>query len=912
MSAEERRESLLNAPALMFMTAVLLIAFWVLFPRQPAFRDPANLSAKDALSVAYLRVLVQSDPGNAPLRLSFVQLLTEAGMLDEAATAIEPLQNAPEFALTYEIRLADLRLALQQLYRRPESRVEESLRARIAELVPSLLRIARNDRELNQVVASAEQFGEPALLAETFEHLVAQKNEARDKKLRWLVFAGRQRMAANQPRLGARNFLKAFAMEQSGREKLELAKSSLRAYLQAGFDQEAQKEEALKGALQVHENVAADAELLLLEADIAQPLADHAHALAWLEEASQRLLGDQMLAERIVRLQISMGLLADSLSRVAQLRPGLVPGSDRHRLLAQIHDWNGQPDEALELWLSFARAKADPEAETRAFALARAKPDNRALVQLLESVMIRRTLTQAEADSYVKAALTIAPPGHAEQQLRQHAERFDNPAATMKALADVLILQGKPGAVLALREDLPEAENIQQRIDLARLYDEAGNAQKSFDLLLQDSGSPGQRHTEEYWLLLAKVSSRLGQDSYARRAYEKMLALRPGDVEILENLQRLAVRHRDEKESERLARYGWDRLGRVEDLQRLMQFSWKREDWAELDKWLALTDEMQSSKPSLVEQADTYWYFRAMRSMASGKREAAEQALRHVLQVRGPDPEITEAMIWLLLSGKKVDHAFLDAIVQPFRPQSGGRPALSPHLTEALAAAEQTLGKPLQAAEWYQQSLAARPRDFLWTLTLADNMEWAGCPSSANHVRFIALKLFASPNFKQAEVQHPLRLAEYFSGRRDVLAQRGTWVEPENGKWLSLRRNWNLSGNLDNADYFSLQRQTERLSSPAWQKFAGAAGGKNQAAAALQLKAISAYLEGQPDKKQKQTPEILPLSLDDVDREQRWLAGKSLASPGDLHAEADVCRQTLAKIRGSQQVFSAGEEQPAL
>src|SRR6185312_12823456 len=130
----------------------------------------------------------------------------------------------------------------------------------------------------------------------------------------------------------------------------------------------------------------------------------------------------------------------------------------------------------------------------------------------------------------------------------------------------------------------------------------------------------------------------------ARRAYEKMLALRPGDVEILENLQRLAVRHRDEKESERLARYGWDRLGRIEDLQRLMQFSWKKEDWPELDKWLALADEVRSSRPSSVEQADTYLYFRAMRSMASGKRETAEQALRHILQFRGPDPEITEAM----------------------------------------------------------------------------------------------------------------------------------------------------------------------------------------------------------------------------------------------------------------------------
>ena len=58
----------------------------------------------------------------------------------------------------------------------------------------------------------------------------------------------------------------------------------------------------------------------------------------------------------------------------------LVPGSDRHRLIARIYDWNAQPDEALALWLSFARQRADEEAETRAFALAQSKPDHAALL----------------------------------------------------------------------------------------------------------------------------------------------------------------------------------------------------------------------------------------------------------------------------------------------------------------------------------------------------------------------------------------------------------------------------------------------------------------------------------------------------------------------------------------------------
>lgn len=909
MRVEAQRESLLNAPALMFMSAVLLIAFWVLFPRQPAFRDPSNLSAKDALSVAYLRVLVQSDPNNAPLRLSFVQLLTDAGILEEADTAIAPLRNAPESRLTYEIRLADLKLSLQQLYRHPPGDVEASLRAHVAALVPSLLRIARNDNELERVVAYAEQFGEPSVLAETFEQLLVLRNETDERKSRWLVFAAKERMAAGQPELAARNLLKAFTFERMASKKMEIAKSCLQAYLQAGIDQE-----ALKAAMLINDSIEGDSGLLTLAANIAEPLADQEHALAWLEEASLFLPNDQALAERIVRLQISMGLLSQSLSRVAQLRANLVVSSDRHRLLAHVYDWNSQPDEALALWLSFARAKADHEAETRAFELSQAKRDNSVVVQLLEAVMARRILTSAEAEAYVKAGLSVAEPAHVEQQLRRHAEHFQNPPATLKALTDVLVLEGKPRAALAIYQEMPDAKSGQQRIDRARLYEEAGNTQKSFELLLQDVDSPLQAQAEEYWLLLAKVSTQLGQDAYASRAYEQALALRPGDAAILENLQRLAARHRDDKKSERLARYGWDRLQRVEDLQRLMRFSWKRQNWQELDHWLSLADEMQSTRPSAMAQAPDYWYFRSVRKIADGERDAARDALRQILRLRGPDPEITEAMIWLLLSDKKTDQASLEALVKPFRNPSGSQPVVSPPLTEALAAAEQVLGNPMQAATWYLRSLTTRPRNFLWTLTLADNLEWAGCLANANHARLMALKLFAARASDQAEVAYPQRLAEYFSGSKDAWAQQGNGQggkdeSEKNGKWQALRERWGFTRTLDNANYFALQRQYKRLLLPTWEKFADMVKHKDQQAAAAKLRIVSDHLQHRAA--EPPPPDMLPLSLDDVDRANRWLAGEAVPAQSDMTAEADICRQTLAKIRELQRA-SVDQEQPAL
>jgi predicted Zn-dependent protease len=907
LSAEIQRESLLNGPALMFMSVVLLIAFWVLFPRQPAFRDPSNLSAKDALSVAYLRVLVQSDPNNAPLRLSLVQVLTEAGLTEEAVQAIEPLKRAPQPGLAYEVGMAELKLSLQQLYRHPPQDAETVLRARIAELIPSLLHIAATDRELTQVVTLAEQFAEPSVLAETFEQLLVIRNETDERKSNWLVFAAKQRIAAAQPRLAARDLFKAFLLERSPKSKREMAKSGLRAYLQAGVDGE-----ALKAAVRALDALdtenddgksGADAELLLLAASIAEPLADNEHALAWLKEAGALLPNDRALAERIVRLQVSMGLLDESLPYVERLLPVAAPGSKRQKLLAHIYDWTAHPDQALSLWLSFARVRGDSEAESRAFALARAKPDHRAMLQLLEAVMERRRLTHAEAEAYITAGLAVTQPAHVEQQLRRHAARFNNPPETLKALTEVLVLQGKPHAALAIPQGEPGTMSGRERLALAKLYEEAGEAQKSFELLSREPGPPDPADAEAYWLLLARVATQLGKDPHAEKAYEKLLELRPNDVNALENLQRLAVRHRDDKKSERLARYGWDRLKRIEDLQRLMLFSWKRKNWQELQQWLAAADELAATNPRLLEQASDYWYFRAISKITSGDRDAARDALRHILKLRGADPEITEAMIWLLLSDKKIDSVLLDAVVKPYRSQAGGQAPVSPPLMEALAAAEHVLGKPVQAAAWYLRTLETRPRDFLWTLVLADNMEWAGCPVNANHVRYSALKMLASHPSKAsqasqgAEVRHYERLAEYFSGLRDSGEQAaGT---DESKKRQSLVQRWGFAKAIDNARFFALNRLSERLSLPSWLEFADAIRAGDAKIIGAKLTAVSDYLHREAA---APVPEgLLPLSVEDVQRAGQWLAGEAAPMQGSLNKEPEVCRQTLSKINSLQQ-----------
>jgi hypothetical protein len=75
---------------------------------------------------------------------------------------------------------------------------------------------------------------------------------------------------------------------------------------------------------------------------------------------------------------------------------------------------------------------------------------------------------------------------------------------------------------------------------------------------------------------------------------------------------------------------------------------------------------------------------------------------------------------------------------------------------------------------------------------------------------------------------------------------------------------------------------------------------------ATQLALISRYLSSQPEISAPE--EMLPLSIEDVDRANRWLGGKASPTQNSLEGEPDICRQTLAKIRELQSKPMPGKE----
>ncbi len=807
-----RRERLLNAPALVIMSASVLLALFVLFPRQPAFRDPANLNAKDALSIAYLRVLVQADPQNHPLRLSFVQLLTEAGEDEEAVQALAPLKTAPPERLRFEIGLADVRLSLQRLYRRNlDEAGTAALSAQITAAFQQLLPLAATGSERQALAVEAERFGAPSVMALLTEQLAARASLPAEQA-KWWAEAGRHRLANGEPQRAGEHYRRAFTLETDKARQQQLAPALLQAFLASGD---------LKAALaSARDTVAAlpeDDALLLLAISVAEQGGDQPLAYRWLQRLQRRQADDRALAERTLRKALSLGRLDDALPLSRKLAAGLSPSATDARalalrqLLARSFDWNSAWPEALEQWYWLAMRAPDAENEARAFALAKSGGDDARALALIEAAMSRRALSDEEVSHYRLAGLRSGEPSRLTSRLDAYLSAHPHHRAAWRELAAIRTAEGE--SALAARAFARAADGSQldavSRLQQAEALRDAGEPAAALDLLLA-SGEPAEgNRAADYWRLRADLAWALERDALAGEASEHLLQhYAAGDRQAIDRLLSLARLKGDGTAIVRWARYGWQQTGERDYLIVLMDRAWQRGDWPQLD---ALMSEATAAGGKF-DSHPRYWQYRAEQAQRAADYPAALAALKRMLTGRAFDTEALETYLWALLAAEPLPRAELVQMVEQFAPLAAG----SPHLAEAFAATYLQLGQAQQATPLFRQSLLARRDDPVWRLLVADNLEWLGCVGSANRLRFDTLEWLQTHAAPLPAYGGDDRLADRFFGRRDVAAVK-VFAEP----WqLFAGADANVAPRLDNARQFALRWLNPRLSLPAWRDVA--------------------------------------------------------------------------------------------
>ena len=878
------REALLNGPALLIMSAVILVALWVLFPRQPAFRDPQNLRASDALSIAYLRVLVRSDPDNVPLRLSFVQLLTEAGSHNEAVEALAPLLAQPEPRYAFEISLAKIRLQLQQLFRAPESDQAQTLRASIRSGFDAVLLLALTVNEQTALLAEARKFGEPAVLAALFENLLTRRDLVGVGRGQILREAAAFHLAANQPAQAAARWREAFDLLIVPAERREVALSAMQAWLAAGG-----AAEALKTARHVvgpNEDAPA---LLLLAADIAQQNGEDQQALAWLYRLRDQQPEDVALNERLLALELALGNLPAAMALAEPLNALPAPTPERQLLLARAFDWNGDGARALPHWFALAMASPDPENEARAFALSDALQVDANVVALVEAAAQRRPLLAAEANAYVRSGLRSVEPAQLTATLQSYLSRQPADRAAWIALAQVRQAAGEVAAALQAWQRVEQLAPLKasERLAIAENYWRSGQPEPALNSLLPLSSSPPAGQEVRYWQLLAELGWALERPNVARPAYQQVLArYEPDNKLAIDRLLQLAQQSGEVAVIERQALYGWSRLRAREYFVVLLDVAHRSQDFKRIDQLLAEAQQQENR----FRKEPLYWQFRAERAMARGDSKASRQALEQLASLRANDPEVIEALLWLLLAEQPAPVAQINLLVE----RHANLAEADPVFAEVMAAAEQVLGRPAEAARWYGLSLPARARDLPWLLTVADNLEWLGCTVTANQFRVRVLQQLQVQAAPLPPVTHPNRLADHFYGRQYFSTALDSRLADQDAL-LDVIEQWQLQQGLDNARYFALRWQQKRLQLSDWEDVADEWQEQNRAAIAALLAPLQAELALAPEGPLSDA--VLPLSLNDVAaRSRRSGANRAAAAPPDPARELAVCRQQLAQF----------------
>ncbi|BCL76702.1 hypothetical protein JHS3_24380 [Jeongeupia sp. HS-3] len=397
---------------------------------------------------------------------------------------------------------------------------------------------------------------------------------------------------------------------------------------------------------------------------------------------------------------------------------------------AQVAEWSGHPQEALTAWRKLATRADDQDAWQAIFRLAPGLLDDEALLLAKEREARRRPLSGPELD-----------------QLSSLYERLARPEAGIRFLEAQFQTRPEPGlleraALLRQRsgDDAGAIGNYQtllarfgQRVSWARtlaaLRYSRGDVEGAYRALA-DARSVATDADGDYWRLLGDLAWQLQHDDVARQAYQHL----PGAAQwqAVDASRLLALLPENDVTARRaVAETAWLRFNDPRYLNQILAIDLDRDDREAIRLRLAGLTAAQRKKLG----TDTDFLLLRARYSQQGKQFAAARADYNAALALNPALASAHVgLVWLLI--EQADANALAGLLPRLEPAAANDPVLA----EAVAAGWQALGKINQALAWQRRLLPGRENDFVWLLNYADLTEQAGNPDLAWRIRRHALQ----------------------------------------------------------------------------------------------------------------------------------------------------------------------------
>ena len=711
-----KRESFFSLPALMLMGALIALALYLLFPRQSVFENPDYLDRPDALSIAYLEVLLRADADNQPLRLSLANALSATGQLDRAEATLKPLlAKDPVMEQAFETYLE---LQAQRVFAEPEGPERQTRQDELFIAAQTLLRQPYEPERILQLLGPMDRWViQPrylALLQAAQDRVVTP-----DQRLQLAREIARLEEAQSRPGTAAAT-LRPFLNTVRPAQRTEFINNLIRLELASGHPREAL---ALFKQRQPARNMSEQA--LTEGIRLARLAGSTSDELSWIRQRADANPNNLTYQRELLASQLAAGrpLAALTAIRRMQSKPASLSPTDR-RTIAQVLEWNDLPAEALPVWASLYQDTGSQLAFQRSTDLARGLFQWDTLLTVLTGAASRQRLQPAGyidlADALVRAGRFDA----AADALTQGRSLYpDSEQLQARLLALRINMRDFPAAIAVL-ENQPSLSDT-DRVQLASLLWQTRQPERALAMLDFQPTDPALAETARVMRL--DLATLLGREDILQAEYDRMLASDSDQLtpELKERLLNLAVLFQDYAVALRLSERLFQETGDTRFLIATAEYQAALARWQALEQTL---DRWQDQDPDVVKNA-RYWSLRALVYERSDNIEAANDAYRTAWQLAPNDENIMISWAWLTLSDANAYSEPLQALLA--RLGDSPSPAAHPVLAYGYIA----LGRPELALHWFRLGMDRRGNSLDWLLGTANVLEQLGSPGTAADLR---------------------------------------------------------------------------------------------------------------------------------------------------------------------------------
>jgi len=688
------RPSFFSVPALIILAVLLGIALYVLYPRQDLFSGSGNPDNPDALSLAYLEVLVRANPDDETLRINLARMQSSIGETASARATLWPLLQ--QETIPASAQAVDIDLSIREL---AAAETEEERTALSDALLSRLYQVTRQAYPTEQKIAlitPALSWLQPRQAAAILEPLVAMTRGPEQIRLA-------RRLATIQESAGrpgdAANTLTAILDRISPEEKTAFIDNLIRLELAAGHAPRA-LELFRQGHLRPQ-----NPESLRRGIELAQLAGDPVQERRWLAQLARIEPDNLDLQRRLLQLQLGTGALESALATVRHIQslPDPLTREDQEQI-ARVLEWNNRPAEALEYWQALYFSA--PLAEL----LSRAAGQG-----------------QVDADGYVLLANTLIRQGlleQAEQRLKEGLTRFPRSRPIRQHLLHLYINSLRYPEAIPLLESAPDLSD-RDRLQLANLYWRTRNpeaALKVLDFTPSDPDILGE--ITETRLNLAIL---LGRKELLTREYDRLLASPQDSINAAtrERMISLAVSFGDLPTALTLSEDRFRETGDARHLAAMAEYQLALEQWTGLEQTL----ELWRTSGADPESNPRYWTIQARMDQQQNRPDAAEEAFARARALLQGDNTTLATWAWFLLSHPERLPGPLPDLLQ----QMADNP--SPEIYTVLAYGYSTLGQYPQALYWFRKGTEAGQDSVDWLSTWAQTLEDSGESARAFRIR---------------------------------------------------------------------------------------------------------------------------------------------------------------------------------